>query len=259
MILRSVMKHVRDQNWFAVGLDFLIVVVGVFIGIQVANWNDERRQRQQETAILERLSEDTQALLTIQRRQLDRDESRARVLMGANPVLFGQDPARALTERECAIVATSHVLARPQDEIPVLDELLQTARFDIIRSAEIKARLRDYILLRERARSHFQQSTKQLLLPYVRHPEIVHLQRVASDEAAYRRWDGLAGQGYHWQPACDIDAMRASKQFLSEVVDNLSRLDGNIGASKDRIESVIAIQDALRSHLGHAPSARLEP
>ena len=24
------MKHVRDQNWFAVGLDFLIVVVGVF-------------------------------------------------------------------------------------------------------------------------------------------------------------------------------------------------------------------------------------
>jgi len=39
MILRSVMKHVRDQNWLAVVLDFLIVVVGVFIGIQVANWN----------------------------------------------------------------------------------------------------------------------------------------------------------------------------------------------------------------------------
>ena len=41
MILRSVIKHVRDQNWFAVGIDFLIVVVGVFIGIQVSNWNDE--------------------------------------------------------------------------------------------------------------------------------------------------------------------------------------------------------------------------
>lgn len=43
MILRSVMKHVRDQNWFAVGLDFLIVIVGVFIGIQVSNWNEVRR------------------------------------------------------------------------------------------------------------------------------------------------------------------------------------------------------------------------
>jgi hypothetical protein len=40
MILRRVMQHVRDQNWFAVGIDFVIVVVGVFIGIQVANWNE---------------------------------------------------------------------------------------------------------------------------------------------------------------------------------------------------------------------------
>jgi len=38
------MKHVRDQNWVAVGLDFLIVVVGVFIGIQVANWNESRAE-----------------------------------------------------------------------------------------------------------------------------------------------------------------------------------------------------------------------
>jgi hypothetical protein len=45
MILRSITKHVRDQNWFAVGIDFLIVIVGVFIGIQVANWNDAQRER----------------------------------------------------------------------------------------------------------------------------------------------------------------------------------------------------------------------
>lgn len=31
----------KTQNWFAVGLDFVIVVFGVVIGIQVANWNDE--------------------------------------------------------------------------------------------------------------------------------------------------------------------------------------------------------------------------
>ena len=30
MILRSVMKHVRDQNWVEVGLDLLIMVVEVF-------------------------------------------------------------------------------------------------------------------------------------------------------------------------------------------------------------------------------------
>ena len=58
MILRSITRHVRDQNWLAVGLDFLIVVVGVFIGIQVANWNGERLERLEEAAIVERIRND---------------------------------------------------------------------------------------------------------------------------------------------------------------------------------------------------------
>ncbi|MDT8442447.1 MAG: DUF6090 family protein, partial [Desulfuromonadales bacterium] len=45
MILRRVIEHVKDQNWFAVGIDFVIVVVGVFIGIQVANWNEAQAER----------------------------------------------------------------------------------------------------------------------------------------------------------------------------------------------------------------------
>ena len=45
MLLRRVTKHIKEQNWFAVGIDFVIVVIGVFIGIQVANWNDVRQQR----------------------------------------------------------------------------------------------------------------------------------------------------------------------------------------------------------------------
>ena len=42
MLLRRITQHVKTQNWFAVGIDFIIVVVGVVIGIQVANWNDHR-------------------------------------------------------------------------------------------------------------------------------------------------------------------------------------------------------------------------
>jgi hypothetical protein len=45
MRLRRVIEHVRDQNWVAVCIDFVIVVVGVFIGIQVANWNEDQADR----------------------------------------------------------------------------------------------------------------------------------------------------------------------------------------------------------------------
>lgn len=44
MILRRLKAHVEKENWFAVFLDFCIVVVGVFIGLQVANWNEARSE-----------------------------------------------------------------------------------------------------------------------------------------------------------------------------------------------------------------------
>jgi hypothetical protein len=55
MILRRITEHVRTQNWFAVGIDFVIVVVGVVIGIQVANWNEERQLAAQERSYLGQL------------------------------------------------------------------------------------------------------------------------------------------------------------------------------------------------------------
>ena len=43
MLFRRVRKHVKAHDWFAVGVDFVIVVIGVYIGIQVSNWNDAAR------------------------------------------------------------------------------------------------------------------------------------------------------------------------------------------------------------------------
>ena len=42
MLFRRIKAHVEKENWFAVGVDFAIVVIGVFIGLQVANWNEAR-------------------------------------------------------------------------------------------------------------------------------------------------------------------------------------------------------------------------
>ena len=46
MILRRLSANLRTQNWTAIAIEFLIVVVGVFIGTQVANWNQGRLEQQ---------------------------------------------------------------------------------------------------------------------------------------------------------------------------------------------------------------------
>lgn len=45
MILRRLTANLRAQNWMAITIDFLIVVVGVFIGMQVSNWNQARLEK----------------------------------------------------------------------------------------------------------------------------------------------------------------------------------------------------------------------
>ena len=61
MLPRRIYEHVKNHNWFAVAIDFFIVVVGVFIGMQVSNWNSERREKQAARTYIERMREDIAA------------------------------------------------------------------------------------------------------------------------------------------------------------------------------------------------------
>lgn len=55
MLLRRVTEHVKTQNWTAVAIDFVIVVVGVFIGIQVSNWNEKVAFMKREQTLMHEL------------------------------------------------------------------------------------------------------------------------------------------------------------------------------------------------------------
>ena len=58
MILRRVIDHFRKQEWTAIFIDFVIVVLGVFIGIQVSNWNAARVDSKRADDYLSRLRDD---------------------------------------------------------------------------------------------------------------------------------------------------------------------------------------------------------
>ena len=61
MILRRLAAAFRRQDWSTVGVEIIIVVLGVFIGIQVANWNDARIDEGRAAAYLERIGQDLDA------------------------------------------------------------------------------------------------------------------------------------------------------------------------------------------------------
>jgi hypothetical protein len=58
MLLRRISSHVRAENWFAVFLDLIVVVVGLFIGLQVDTWWEDQKEARFESAYLLEIQED---------------------------------------------------------------------------------------------------------------------------------------------------------------------------------------------------------
>lgn len=142
MLLRRVIEHVKAQNWTAVGLDFIIVVVGVFIGIQVANWNDERVERERAREYIERIQED---LLNNQQDMETRRLYFARIREHTLRALDTLDsPREALGEQFIVdSFIASFSLRRPIGS-DTYDELLSVGAMNTIPNVAVRRRLAEY-------------------------------------------------------------------------------------------------------------------
>ena len=58
MILRRVAHRLKQQEWTAIAIELVLVVLGVFIGIQVSNWNEARKEHSLEAVYLDRIAQD---------------------------------------------------------------------------------------------------------------------------------------------------------------------------------------------------------
>ncbi|MEO8460346.1 MAG: hypothetical protein ABI451_07445 [Dokdonella sp.] len=58
MIFRRLAAHLRRQDWTAVVVELIVVIVGVFIGVQASNWNQDRETDHKAAVFTERLRAD---------------------------------------------------------------------------------------------------------------------------------------------------------------------------------------------------------
>jgi len=138
MILRRFMKHVTDQNWFAVGLDVIVVIVGIFLGLQVTEWNEQRAERAEEAEYLIRLHEDFTQSISV---------NESNVLLAYNQWEDGKKIVQILTKCQLDVKDQDmfargiHGAGKFQPIIlnrTTIDELNSTGKFQIIQNADLR-------------------------------------------------------------------------------------------------------------------------
>lgn len=63
MIYKRFAARLKAQDWLAITIELAIVVIGVFVGTQVANWNEQRIENRETQRMLTRLKPEVQSLL----------------------------------------------------------------------------------------------------------------------------------------------------------------------------------------------------
>lgn len=146
MLLRRITQHVTDQNWFAVAVDFVIVVFGVFVGLQVQEWQSERELLQQETQYLVELR--TEVSLNTELLQ-NRANIMAQVIKSGERAIAFLDAGRPC-DVDCWPVlvdffASSQVLFSPLRKA-VFDEM---QRLGLLRATAVKDAVEPFYVLNE--------------------------------------------------------------------------------------------------------------
>ena len=152
MIPRRVVEHARTQNWFAVTLDFLIVVIGVLEGIEVANWNQARQDRQEERRYYGQLLVDLRTDLETfsQAEELTHIYDEAAQLVIDR--LGGKDPPHASPGRMADAIHKAGWIYVPYPSRGTYDELVSTGNLGLLRDPELKTEIANYYGIFDRDR-----------------------------------------------------------------------------------------------------------
>lgn len=137
MILRRVIEHVKGQNWTAIAIDFVIVVLGVFIGIQVSNWNAERADRVSERDYLAQLRQDLKLIEAEVRDQIDYESFQSWL---AGEIGSAIDEPDADAERKIGVGLAQLTSRRTlRVESPTFADLQSSGNLEIISDADLRA------------------------------------------------------------------------------------------------------------------------
>jgi hypothetical protein len=210
MIPRRFLDNIKRRDWLGVATDFVIVVLGIFIGLQASLWVQTRQDVETEQRYLGRLLADSDANVRALDQAIGVNDSRGAILFSLAAALKngGPIPSRSeLSNVMCRWFIQPAVNVRRGTYV----ELVSSGRLALLRDEELRSRL----ALEQAA--HDEAERLDILAPAVA--------QAAAPLADYRAWrivgDG-AGSGTGAGASgvdCDFDVagMREDRRIPSVV------------------------------------------
>jgi len=208
LILRRLAQSIRKQDWFAVAIEFVIVVVGIFVGLQVSEWNEQRQLREREAYVISQLALDIRA---IEQQAQDYAELYRGKVASADRIMAFIASGLESPEDETALLNDfSNVMFRrsPIGRPPTFVELVSSGEVGIIRNDQLREALTRFDLEMQAALRAYE----VIVDFWFRYGENLGRKIILND----RLGEGL-GDAQYATGDYDLVAMRSDPEFLSSL------------------------------------------
>lgn len=249
MILSRLTRALREQNWLAVVLEFVIVLAGVLLAFQISSWSQSASDRAFTRDILTRLHGELIGLEAARALSLHDRTQRVRDLIEARPIVMGVVDAEALTQQQCVAIAVSDTgSGSVPDALPSLDELMTSGAMESIRSADVRQSAMELYAKRTAVRAYAQESVHEVVNLPIAYPNVVHRTLIPDPNESDDGWDVSA--------SCNLAEMRASPGFQAAMLQNISAYRSHVDFVYGFLDEAIG---ALKNDLAEELDLNAEP
>ncbi|MDH3362123.1 MAG: hypothetical protein OEM50_01590 [Gammaproteobacteria bacterium] len=239
MILSRLAEAARTQNWFTVVVEIIVVVVGIFIGLQADDWNQRRLDRNDEQVFLNRLHEELLDAISVRAFLRDRRIEDWNGLRSGLDSVFQFDDRDSLTDIECRAIFNSHIKSANIAELPSFRTLLATGRLHIISDEELRAMFVQFSQRRETIERFVDLDSVQLSSGF---PELFDIKPFVNTAEDRNDLDVSV--------TCNLDAMRQTPKFLMKFYENADLYDSYIVSGLlPIVETVHSLHELLDRNL----------
>ncbi len=138
MILNRIATAIKSRDWAAVAIEFVVVVLGIFVALQAEDWNQERSDRRLEQVYLSRLIDETKANLETLRQYEQIYQQKVRFIFALPDMRLedavGRDPGAFMRELD-----NSSWVAIPDLRSESYEELESSGRLALLRDAALRS------------------------------------------------------------------------------------------------------------------------
>lgn len=147
MILRRILSNLRNQHWTSLTLELMVLIIGIFIGLQADTWNRERLERMEEQGIIKSLEDEIDNNIAIYRKAVIDSRDQQEIYLNYYNHLMDSKAPRPDEDNLLIALCRVGLESLIQHDNTIYDELVATGRTKIISHEGVRRSLGKYVKL----------------------------------------------------------------------------------------------------------------